>query len=260
VVGAELANLARASSIDFLRCAYDISPEFHSSNLENITEIIPLAGALYYNIAEAFESTFGETLSTCFIGARRHLTPSGWVTDLAYENFEALPRGATVLIGDTIATGGTIQRIIESLLNHAQDLHSVIVYAIAGGQLGAVRLKSFAEQLDVPLYLFYSNAIFGVESNGTDMPWLHPGTISSAEAKASALAAYGPDLGRRWCSVWDWGDRAKNPLRHLEQLFARCEEELAAGAAGKTKTTLEKIRERTQTSLHRFKRPLLPRA
>jgi hypothetical protein len=260
VVGAELANLARTSSVDFLRCAFDISPEFHDANLENITEVIPLAGALYYNIAEAFESIFGETLSTCFIGARRHLTPSGWVTDLAYENFEALPPRATVLIGDTIATGGTIQRIIESLLDHTDDLRTVIVYAVAGGLPGAIRLKTFAERLDVPLYLFYSNAIFGVESNGTDMPWLHPDTISSVRTRKSALSTYGPDLGKRWCSVWDWGDRAKNPLRHLERLSARCDEELAAGATGKTKATLEMVRERAQTAIDRFRRPLVPRA
>lgn len=258
IVGARLASLARSSSVDFLRTAFAVSQEFRASNLENITEVVPLAGALYYNVAEAFEQVFGETPSTCFIGAKRHLTPSGWVTSLAYENFEAIPARPVILIGDTIATGGTIVRIIESVLDHAQDAQAVIVYAIAGGVRGAVRLKALADQLDVPFYLFYSDAAFGVEANGTDMPWLHPGTICSPEVRSKALDAYGPELGRRWCSVWDWGDRAKNPVRHLEQLDARCERELAAGASGKTKSVLDTVTQETARALDRIRRPLSP--
>ncbi len=258
IVGAQLAYLARSSSVDFLRTAFAISHEFRTSNLENITEVVPLAGALYYNVAEAFEQVFGETLSTCFIGAKRHLTPSGWVTSLAYENFEAMPARPVVLIGDTIATGGTTACIIESMLNHSHDAQAVIVYAIAGGVRGAVRLKSLADRLDVPVYLFHSNAAFGVEANGTDMPWLHPGTICSPEVRSKALDAYGPELGRRWCSVWDWGDRAKNPVRHLEQLRARCEQELAAGASGNTRRILNKVMQETARALDRIRRPLSP--
>ena len=258
IVGAQLAYLARSSSVDFLRTAFAVSREFRDSNLENITEVVPLAGALYYNVAEAFEQVFGETVSTCFIGAKRHLTPSGWVTGLAYENFEAMPAKPVILIGDTIATGGTSESIIQSVLDHRGDAKAVIVYAIAGGVRGAVRLKSLADRVDVPFYLFYSNAAFGVEDNGTDMPWLHPGTICSPEVRNRAIEAYGPELGRRWCSVWDWGDRAKNPVRHLEQLRARCERELAAGVSGNTRRILDKVTEETARALDRIRRPLSP--
>ncbi|MHA2379033.1 MAG: hypothetical protein ACXADS_07135, partial [Candidatus Thorarchaeota archaeon] len=90
LVGAELANSARDSSEHFLRAAYGTVEEFRNSTLDTITEVVPLAGALYYSLAEAFEAVFGETINRCFIGAKRHLTASGWVTDLSYLNFEAL--------------------------------------------------------------------------------------------------------------------------------------------------------------------------
>ena len=111
-----MAHAARKSSVDFLRIAFQLCPELSESNFESVTEVVPLAGALYYSIAEAFETVFGETVNRCFIGAKRHTTPSGWDTELAYLNFEALSPHPIVLIGDTIATGGTIERIVEAAL------------------------------------------------------------------------------------------------------------------------------------------------
>lgn len=248
-VGARLANLARESTIDFLRVAYHLCPELGSSTFDSVTEVVPLAGSLYYSLAEAFEVVFGETINRCFIGARRHLTPTGWVTELSYENFEAMPSNPIILIGDTIATGGTIERIIESAIAHSSDIRAIAVYSIAGGLVGAVRIREMAQRIRIPTYLFCSNAIFGVESNGTDMPWLHPGTITTPENKMKAEAAYGPDLGRRWCSIWDWGDRAKHPLKHLEELLERCKAELKQPKSENTKRTLATIRQNTESSI-----------
>lgn len=252
IVGSKLGNLAREASIDFLRVAFETCPEIQDSNLESLTEVVPLAGALYYSIAEACESVFGETINRCFIGAKRQLTHTGWVTELAYMNFEAMSSSPVILIGDTIATGGTIERIIEATLEHTSDVRAIIVYSIAGGSIGAIRLKKIAEKIDVPLYLFYSNAIFGVEDNGTDMPWLHPGTICSEETRQRALDVYGPDLGRRWCSIWDWGDRAKHPLKHLEELLERCERELSSSLTDLTREVLLSIQKRAQIDLDKW--------
>ncbi|MHA2433803.1 MAG: hypothetical protein ACXADO_11290, partial [Candidatus Thorarchaeota archaeon] len=177
-VGARLANLARISSVDFLRAAGSHVNELKVARFENVTEVVPLAGALYYSLAEAFETVFGETINRCFIGARRNLTSTGWVTDLSYENFEAMSPDPIILIGDTIATGGTIESIINAIVDNCKDIKAIIIYSIAGGLVGAIRITQLAERLKMPIYQFYSNAIFGVEPNGTDMPWLHPGTIA----------------------------------------------------------------------------------
>jgi hypothetical protein len=203
IVGSRLTKFARNSSVDFIRAAFDLASELREASLSSVTEVVPLAGALYYSIAEAFERVFGETISRCFIGARRYLTPTGWKTDLSYKNFEALSPSPVILIGDTIATGGTIEGIIEATMNQASNVRAILIYSIAGGLLGAMRLKEIADAIDPPIYTFYSNAIFGVETNGTDMPWFHPGTIVTPEVKQKAGDAYGPDLARRWCSVWD---------------------------------------------------------
>ncbi|MHA2117484.1 MAG: hypothetical protein ACW98J_01075 [Candidatus Thorarchaeota archaeon] len=256
MVGARLANFARESSIDFLRVAFNLVPEFRESSLSSVTEVVPLAGALYYSIAEAFDRVFGETISRCFIGARRHLTPTGWKTDLSYMNFEALSPSPVILIGDTIATGGTVESIIETTLSQASEVRGILVYSIAGGLQGAIRLKELADQIAPPIYTFYSNAIFGVEANGTDMPWLHPGTITTPEMRHKAEEVYGPDLASRWCCIWDWGDRAKHPLKHLEELLERSNHELISAEEGKTSDILNKIRDETTAALGRWKSPL----
>ncbi len=178
------------------------------------------------------------------------------MTELAYENFEALSPESVILVGYAIATGGAIERIFDAPLARGPDIRAVIVYSTAGGLIGAQRLKQLAERMHVPIYLFFSNAIFGVESNGTDMPWLHPGTILSPEIRAKAEAAYGADIGRRWCCVWDWGDCAKQPLKHLEMLLGRCDEELSTDVTQKSKRVLEKVRRETQSVLEEWEKPL----
>ncbi|MFW9850436.1 MAG: phosphoribosyltransferase [Candidatus Thorarchaeota archaeon] len=252
LVGAELANEARQSTVDFLKAAYQIVPELRSARFSEIAEVVPLAGALYYSTAEAFEIVFGETINRCFIGAKRYPSPLGWVTELSYMNFEALPKNPLIIVGDTIATGGTIQGILEAVLEQEVSIQAIVIYSIAGGLSGAVRLRKFTERIGVPVYAFFSNAIFGVESNGTDMPWLHEGTIVSPELRDKAMSTYGPDLGERWCSVWDWGDRAKHPLKHLNELLERCETELSQGPDVLTGRILNTIREETVKSIDRW--------
>ncbi|MHA2212443.1 MAG: phosphoribosyltransferase [Candidatus Thorarchaeota archaeon] len=255
-VGAKLANLARSSSIDFLKVAGNHVKELKAARFENVTEVVPLAGALYYSLAEAFETVFGETINRCFIGARRNLTPTGWVTELSYENFEAMSPEPVILIGDTIATGGTIERIVRAAVDHSPEIKAVVIYSIAGGLVGAVRITKLAEQFDFPVYQFYSNAIFGVEPNGTDMPWLHPGTITTPDIRARAETVYGPDLGRRWCSIWDWGDRAKHPMKHLDELLERCDAELSSVANEDTRIILDQFRQETRNALKKWKGPV----
>ncbi|UCE09016.1 MAG: hypothetical protein JSW61_08460 [Candidatus Thorarchaeota archaeon] len=255
-VGARLAHLARSSSVDFLKAAGSQVNELKEARFENVTEVVPLAGALYYSMAEAFETVFGEAINRCFIGAKRNLTPTGWMTELSYENFEAMSPEPIILIGDTIATGGTIESIINATVDNCKNIEAIVIYSIAGGLVGAIRISKLAEKLEIPIYQFYSNAIFGVEPNGTDMPWLHPGTIVSQQIRERAESTYGPDLGRRWCSIWDWGDRAKHPIKHLTELIERCEDELAKDVTEETKSVLEEFLQETQDALKKWKGPI----
>jgi hypothetical protein len=256
VIGADLAESARESSEEFLRTAYALSPEMRDSPLSSVFEVVPLAGALYYRIGGAFRNVFGETLNRCFVGARRRLTDTGWITDLEYKNFEALTSDGIIIIGDTVATGGTMDRIIRAILDRDFDARALLVYSIAGGLAGAIRFKTLSDELDVPTYWFFSNAIFGVADNGTDMPWLHPATVLSPGVRRKAVKAYGEYLGRTWCSIWDWGERAKDPVKHLHALLQRVDSELPEAHDSKTKAVLANVRAHTLEALKRWSEPL----
>jgi hypothetical protein len=256
IVGSRLADAARASTVEFLHIAYRFVPELASATFEEVTEVVPLAGALYYSMAEAFEVAFGETINRCFVGASRNLTPTGWITELSYENFEALSDHPVIIIGDTIATGGTIERIIDATISRSDNIQAIIIYSIAGGILGAIRLKQISQRVNIPIYSFFSNAIFGVEENGTDMPWLHPGTIASKTNREIAKSTYGSILARRWCSIWDWGDRSKHPLKHLRELIERCQNELKDVQDKTTEEILTKIKKESEASLAQWKQRL----
>ncbi len=256
IVGANLAGSAQVSSAEFLRVAFEICPELREATLEQIAEIVPLAGALYYRMTQAFQELFGETLNRCFVGAQRRKTADGWITDLSYENYEAMPSDAVVLIGDTIATGGTLQRIIRMTLKRSSDISAIIIFSIAGGVKGAARISRYSETIGTPVYQFYSNAIFGVAPNGTDMSWLHPATISSPEALERAIAIYGRYLSKNWCTVWDWGERAKQPVKHLQRVLAACKKERQRDLSAETLSKIENIAQKTQHVLDHWKTKL----
>lgn len=83
-----------------------------------------------------------------------------------------------------------------------------------------VKLMKKVENMfnDVPVYMFLANAIFGLEDNGTDMPWLHHETITTPFILEKAVDNYGYYLAEKWCPIWDWGNRSNNPLRHLIEM------------------------------------------
>ncbi len=248
-IGRNLVRGARASSIEFLNVLYSISPEFRESTYNTVAEIVPLTGALYYGIAEAFEKVFDSALNRCFVGARRILKDEDWVTEFSYMNFEALPSKPVVLVGDTIATGGTIKKLLEMTLAERSDIRAMVVYSIAGGLKGALKLKELEEEMGIPLYIFFSNAIFGVEENGTDMPWLHPGTILSEERQKAVLEVYGEEIGRQFCCIWDWGERAKYPIKHLNTLSEEVARRLTRTSEPKSLEFLKKIQIKTEKAL-----------
>jgi len=256
IVGANLARRAQIASTDFLRIAFEICPELRKATLEQIAEIVPLAGALYYRMTQAFQTLFSETLNRCFVGAQRIKTTEGWITDLSYQNYEAMPSDAIVLIGDTIATGGTMERMIHTTLQQSSNIRAILIYSIAGGVAGAARISRYCENIGIPVYQFYSNAIFGVAPNGTDMLWLHPGTIALPDSRMQAVETYGEYLSEHWCTVWDWGERAKQPVKHLNRILAACKAEQQRDLPDTTLTRIEHIAQETNQVLNHWKTTL----
>ena len=258
LVGGSLANAARKCSTELLEVAYKLAPEFRSVSYDSVAEVIPLAGALYYQIGAAFQILFNESLNQCFIGAKRILDSETktWKTSLSYLNFEAMPPSPLIIIGDTIATGGTIEQIITQTSEAADQPRAMILFSIAGSALGAYKLSQLASRFEFPCYIFFTCALFGVADNGTDMPWLHPATITTNENRMEILDTFGEQLGQEWCSVWDWGERAKYPQKHISELLKRTERYLVDGEHKESEIVLKRIEKQIETAQVRRADPL----
>ncbi|MFW9996381.1 MAG: hypothetical protein ACFFD4_30340 [Candidatus Odinarchaeota archaeon] len=224
ITGLKLRDRARESSTSFLKALFKISSEFQGCKAINVVEIVPLAGSLYYDMNGAFANVFSHQLQMCFVGAKRYLKNGVWDTHMDYFNLEAMPDNPFILIGDTIATGGTIVRLLENILENLEKIRGVAIFTICGALEGGKRLKTIEKKVREKkgeFYLVYANAAFGLAENGTDMPWLHKDTITIDILADEARNVYG-ELADKFCAVWDWGQRAKSPIAHLKEFLGIC--------------------------------------
>ncbi len=197
----------------------------YSSSAYRIAEVVPLSGALTYDLLNAYYEQFQQTINRCFIGIRRFQKPDGsWDTQASYSNFEGLSEETNlVFIGDTIATGVTMTRVIQMIQAHIQSPVHFVIISIAGSLIGAQRIIRLEKSLQssfpgTTIHCFFTQAFFGLEANGTDMPILHPDTVTTKEFKDYTRSKIGDYLGRNLCSVLDWGKRTNSPQKHLEEL------------------------------------------
>ena len=152
---------------------------------------------------------------------------------------EELKFSGPVLVGDTIATGTTLVGVLGWLVEKmaaagvVQDIH---VFTIVGasewsaGDGGVVeKLKHVDNALashGKTLTLTFCNATFGLDANGTDLnPCPTKGTTWLPEALQMTTKMVGDTfpLEKMKCGVWDWGDRFRNPLTHLEEVLEHYE-------------------------------------
>ncbi|ABL78942.1 hypothetical protein [Thermofilum pendens] len=230
--GEKLHELAREVAVKFLKVLYHELP-LRGVPLSRLCELTIMSGGMYYMIDEAFKDVFGRSLQRCIVGAKRYPMGDGaWDVDISYENFEALPDRAIVIVGDTIATGATLSgsllRLKQAALEKGYRVDKVAVLTISGAVEGSRRLRKVEEEFrktwkDFELYVFNCCALFGLEPNGTDMPYGHPDTIAPEDVVSTVNERLTPQLARRLCSIFDWGDRTKNPEKHLRELVELAE-------------------------------------
>ena len=228
----ELHELAKQIAVKFLKVAYYLVP-LNEVTLNRICELTILSGGLYYMLDEAFKEVFGRSLQRCLISAKRYQLKNGsWRALINYENFEALPDNAIVLIGDTIATGSTIvnslKKLRDAVISKGYTLDKVIILTISGAVDGSRRLKEIENEFkeiwgNFELYVFNCCAIFGLAPNGTDMPYGHPETIAPPHVMEYVNKVLTRELAEKLCSIFDWGDRTKHPIKHLRELIELCE-------------------------------------
>lgn len=231
---------------------------------QEICELVFLSGGLYYALNHGFKRDFGFALQQCFIGIQRQRVEGkeGEFRAVAgYENFESLPDNAHVVIGDTVATGSTLVKGIQLLLDAAEEkgisIRSISVVTLAGSALGARKLAKLAKTHIAPQHpgckvSFYAcEMLFHLMPDGTDLRFLMPDSIMPEESRQEALSRYGKYLSKNMrCAVFDWGTRCKNPRSHCREFLEYAESELR-GAKGdeKGRSVLLKMKKEAEAEL-----------
>ncbi len=235
-----------------------------SAKRENICELVFLSGGLYYALNYGFKHEFGFALPQCFIGIQRQRVEGkeGEFRAVAgYGNFESLPDNAHVIIGDTVATGSTLVKGIQLLLDEAENrgisIASITALTLAGSALGAQKLAKLSKSHIIPQHplckvsFFACEMLFHLMPDGTDLRFIMPDSVMPEESRQEALSRYGKYLSKNMkCAVFDWGTRCKNPLEHYREFLEYSKSELeGAKIDEKARSVLTKMRKETEKSL-----------
>jgi hypothetical protein len=197
-----------------------------------VTELVFLAGGLYYQLNHGFKAKYNKALPQCFLGIKRQRlegSEGGFTAVATYENFESLPDNATVIIGDTIATGATLQKGVGILLDALEEkgfmLENLVVCSLACSVNGARLMKDVEKRVrrgfpKAQMHLFVAEELFHLMPDGTDLRFLYSDCVMPEETRERILATYGQYLGKEMkCAVFDWGTRCKNPLAHYREFL-----------------------------------------
>ncbi|MEW6722373.1 MAG: hypothetical protein AB1324_03860 [Candidatus Micrarchaeota archaeon] len=239
------------------------------SRTEDLTELVFLAGGLYYQLNSGFRRRFGMALPQCFLGIKRQRVEGseGEFTAVAtYENFESLPDNGTVIIGDTIATGATLQKgiyhLLDALATKKYRLKNLVICSLACSIDGAVLLKEVetrvrAEHTGANVWLFVAEELFHLMPDGTDLRFLYEDALMPNETRKRIMDTYGEYLGKEMkCAVFDWGTRCKNPLRHFAEFMEFVHEMKKRELDPKSSGVLSGMESETKKMIAEFSRPL----
>ena len=235
----------------------------NGKRISQISELVFLAGGIYYQLNYGFKKNFRQAIPQCFLGIKRQRIEGseGEFTAVAtYENFESLPDNATVIIGDTIATGATLQKGIYHLLDAFEErnytLENLVACSLACSVNGAQIMKEIERRIkrDFPeanVYLFVAEELFHLMPDGTDLRFLYDDCIMPAETKERINRNYGDYLGREMkCAVFDWGTRCKNPIKHYHEFLEFADTALKQDSIdSKSVEVLERMKKETKEAL-----------
>ena len=255
---AGLGNYSLKASEMFFRIFFENhKEELKDINPESFCNVIPLSGSLYYNMSGAFYNVFHRALPQVFIGVRRSFRDNHWVADISYRNIDSLPEKPFLFIGDTIATGSTLFSTLHEIRREVEQTAGIAIFSIASGLPGATLLSKMEKIFGgTKIFLYQTNAIFGLMENGTDMPWLHPDTITTNELRDKAINNYGEYLAKHWCTIWDWGERCNSSSKYLDNLIETINRYLGFDIDQKTRDKLLFFLEKAKIEKNKILEPL----
>lgn len=262
LAGKELQDAMDDVGEVFVRAASRIA--LKGTEKGNLVELVYLAGGLFYGINEGFKRVLDFAIPQCFIGIRRvkvHGSEGDFTAEIGYENFEAFPDNATVIIGDTMATGATMANGIASLgktlEKSGKRIEKLIVFTLAGAPRAAKMLETASRGLKktnpgMETYFFACEQMFALMPDGTDLRFLEAGAIMPDETKEYTLRTYGQWLGKNMkCGVFDWGTRCKNPKKHYLE-FVEYAEKAMKGAPKDARERLGAMKTEAEGRLSAF--------
>jgi len=206
LVGLEFTRLCEAASCCFLR--------HYEAELKNqgeaLAELMILSKGQYYWFHNAFEKTHNENLQTNFIATNRVQVAGDNVQILvSYRNYDA--PADQLLIGDTVASGGTICNALDDYLKK-RSIDKLYLFSIAGTRIGAIRIAKFCKERGIELQCAFGLALFGLGENGFDLSFLHPDTLTSPKYINLANKIYeGKQIS---VAGWDFGSQSQSPQKY----------------------------------------------
>jgi hypothetical protein len=267
VAGMQLQERMEEISGQMMDCLLELV--LRGTKPSQITELVFLAGGLYYSLNHGFRKRFSRALPQCFLGIKRQRVEGkeGEFNAVAtYENFESLPDDATVIIGDTIATGATLQKgiyhLFEALSLGRKKIKNLIVLSLGCSIEGARRMKEIEDRMkrdfpDSSVTFVACGELFHLMPDGTDMRFLYDDAVMPDETRDAVVERYGQELGHIMrCVVFDWGTRCKNPIRHYEEFLGAAKEMLEESTEEKSKKVLNEMINETKEALESFTKPL----
>lgn len=248
LIGNELFKESKKCSEVFLQFAFSLDL-LKNRKLEEMYELILLSGGCYYFLNEAFVRLFGTSLQTGYIGVKRYFKDGVPKAVISYNNFEGVPNRGITLIGDTIGTGATIYASIKHYLKELARMNKkvdkIIVFSIAGALPGAQTLakleKEILKEYKTRLYVFFCEAIFGLEDNNIDMKYFRKDTVAPEYSLKLAKKQFGEFFGTHFCSIWDWGERNKDFLIHLQKVIHEAKRFKSKADSEKDSQSLENL-------------------
>jgi hypothetical protein len=201
-IGLEFTEHCESATQAFLE---HFRPDITPLIQHGVAELMLLSKGLYYWMHNAFATVFLTNLEINFAATKRAEISEGSVrVEVPYFNFDS--PAETLILGDTVASGATVCEALSCYLQHWK-LRSVFLFTIAGSVVGGQEISRFCDSRGIDLTLAYGLAAFGLGSNGFDLSFLHPETITSAKYRERARQLYeGKPIS---AAGWDFGTQAQ---------------------------------------------------
>lgn len=186
----------------------------------HVAQLLVLSKGLAYQVGAAYEAVVQNSLPVNLIATRRSEIHGASDVEIAvpYARFDA--GGDILLIGDTVASGATL---VAALTAYAErhTVGAVYILSFAGALVGANRVIEFCARQNIRVLLLFGLAAFGLASNGFDLSFLHPDTVTADRYRLRATEQFS---GKAVSAVgWDFGSQGMAPTKYQQLCWMEAE-------------------------------------